>query len=539
MKKKRFTQIFLTLLIGSLLWLSPNETLQHASAQTEIIYYYPIFFKTWSKLTSTSYYMISIDPQFSYDLGCEIGTRDANAAGTQDSVVVLDFSYPICNSNGSFGADLFGFGPVSLSSIATASRNFALGYYQCSASDVESNLVIGIGTNNKPTSCDTAQELTNHGTAWGNMVNQVNQWLQSNGLFGQVQAYGASDIEIGWNTPSLSRAWITGYEEVNAYPLIHFGDAAGCPYEDNPDWTCGGAWTPEDVWYVSWGASSAIPLPLIYLTNGVHAQQWAYLSRYGVSEHGSRMDFTGVFTQSQACAQWGCSGTDNTPDQAYAQLYRELNKYPSTAQELNWSTDIRWILREEAYPDIYGSTGNEPPNNEWVPAQQTIEAIRTDLANPELDATTRRNLTDKLTMLENLVTAIHLARDNPAGKDDRVIIESSAASSPTFQTGLVQNGEIASLPYGAVLSNVWQVQVEDGYFQIGAGSAPGNPAQGAVYVLLTNWDKTESIAQMILADETSGRLAIAEVTESQLTLQSESGKVYHFDLGTWELSPDI
>jgi hypothetical protein len=539
MKKKRFTQIFLTLLIGSLLWLSPNETLQHASAQTEIIYYYPIFFKTWSKLTSTSYYMISIDPQFSYDLGCEIGTRDANAAGTQDSVVVLDFSYPICNSNGSFGAELFGFGPVSLSSIATASRNFALGYYQCSASDVESNLVIGIGTNNKPTSCDTAQELNNHGTAWGNMVNQVNQWLQSNGLFGQVQAYGASDIEIGWNTPSLSRAWITGYEEVNAYPLIHFGDAAGCPYEDNLDWTCGGAWTPEDVWYVSWGASSAIPLPLIYLTNGVHAQQWAYLSRYGVSEHGSRMDFTGVFTQSQACAQWGCSGTDNTPDQAYAQLYRELNKYPSTAQELNWSTDIRWILREEAYPDIYGSTGNEPPNNEWVPAQQTIEAIRTDLANPELDATTRRNLTDKLTMLENLVTAIHLARDNPAGKDDRVIIESSAASSPTFQTGLVQNGEIASLPYGAVLSNVWQVQVEDGYFQIGAGSAPGNPAQGAVYVLLTNWDKTESIAQMILADETSGRLAIAEVTESQLTLQSESGKVYHFDLGTWELSPDI
>jgi hypothetical protein len=321
--------------------------------------------------------------------------------------------------------------------------------------------------------------------------------------------------------------------------LIHFGDAAGCPYEDNPDWTCGGAWTPEDVWYVSWGASSAIPLPLIYLTNGVHAQQWAYLSRYGVSEHGSRMDFTGVFTQSQACAQSSCSGTDNTPDQAYAQLYRELNKYPSTAQELNWSTDIRWILREEAYPDIYGSTGNEPPNNEWVPAQQTIEANRNGLANPELDATTRRNLTDKLTMLENLVTAIHLARDNPAGKDDRVIIESSAASSPTFQTGLVQNGEIASLPYGAVLSNVWQVQVEDGYFQIGAGSAPGNPAQGAVYVLLTNWDKTESIAQMILADEMSGRLAIAEVTESQLTLQSESGKVYHFDLGTWELIPDI
>ncbi len=539
MKKQKFALIFLTLLIGSLIWLSPNETLKNASAQTEIIYYYPIFFKTWNKLTSTSYYMISIDPQFNYNLGCEIGNRDAQKPDAQDSVVVLDFSYPVCNTDGSFGAELFGFGPVSLSAIATASRNFALGYYQCSAADTESNLVIGIGTNNKPTSCDTSEELTDHGTAWGNMVNQVNQWLQSNGLFGQVQAYGASDIEIGWNTPSLSRAWITGYEEVNVYPLIHFGDAAGCPYEDNPDWTCGGAWTPEDVWYVSWGASSSIPLPLIYLTNGVHAQQWASLSQYGVSEHGSRIDFTGVFTQSQACAQWGCSGTDNTPDQAYAQLYRELNKYPSTAQELNWSTDIRWILREEAYPDIYGSAGGTTTPTEWTPAQQTIEAIQSDLANPELDAGTRQNLTEKLAMLENLVAAIDLARDNPAGKDNLLIVESSAAGSPTFQTGLLQNGEIANLPYGAVLSNVWQVQVEGGYFQVGAGTSPDNPTQGSVYVLLTNWDKTVTIAQMILADETSGPLSIIEVSESQLVLQSESGRIYHFNLGTWELSPEI
>lgn len=535
MKNKRFTLILLTLLIGSLIWLSPNENLQPASAQTEITYYYPIFFRTWNKLTSTSYYMISIDPQFNYDLGCEIGARDAQKPDAQDSVVVLDFSYPVCNTDGSFGAELFGFGPVPLSAIATASKNFALGYYQCSAADTESNLVIGIGTNNKPTSCDSSQELTDHGTAWANMVNQVNQWLKSNGLFSQVQAYGASDIEIGWNTPSLSRDWIAGYEEVNAYPLIHFGDAAGCPYEDNPDWTCGGAWTPEDVWYVSWGASASIPLPLIYLTNGVHAQQWAYLSQYGVSEHGSRMDFTGVFTQSQACAQSSCSGTNNTPDQAYAQLYRELNKYPSTAQELNWSTDIRWILREEAYPDIYGSAGGAASPTEWSPAQQTIEAIRSDLAQPELDETTRQNLTKKLVMLENLVTAIDLARENPAGKGSSLIVESSAASSPTFQTGLRQNGDIANLPYGAVLSTVWQVQVEDGYLQVGAGTAPDNPAQGAVYVLQINWDKTGSIARMILAEETSGMLSIIEVSETYLTLQSESGRIYQFDLETWEL----
>lgn len=142
-------------------------------------------------------------------------------------------------------------------------------------------------------------------------------------------------------------------------------------------------------------------------------------------------------------------------------------------------------------------------------------------------------------MLENLVAAIDLARDNPAGKDNLLIVESSAAGSPTFQTGLLQNGEIANLPYGAVLSNVWQVQVEGGYFQVGAGTSPDNPTQGSVYVLLTNWDKTVTIAQMILADETSGPLSIIEVSESQLVLQSESGRIYHFNLGTWELSPEI
>jgi hypothetical protein len=479
--------------------------------------------------------MITIDPQFSYDLGCKIGRQHSHAEGAQDSVAVLDFSYPICNTDGSFGAELFNFGPVPLSSIANASKNFALGYYQCSAADTESNLVIGIGTNNKPTSCDTSQKLTDHGTAWADMVNQVNQWLISNGYFGQVQAYGANDIEIGWNTPALSRNWIEGYQEVNAYPLIHFGDAAGCPYEDNPDWTCGGEWTEEDVWYVSWGSPASIPLPLIYLTNGVHAQQWASLSRYGVSEHGSRMNFTGVFTQWQACNQWTCDGTDNTPEQAYLQLYHELNKYPATAQALNWSTDIRWVLREEAYPEIYGSASSETS-----PIEQAIDTLRSDITRSASDEVSQQNLVDKLAMLENLTSAISLARENPAGKTGLLPFEATAPGDPAFQTGLQQDGDIAGLPYGALVSNVWQSLTDSGYLQIGAGAAPGNSDQGAIYILLTNMDKSSSTAQMILMEEDSGMLTISNVTDTSLLLQSGSGRVYRFDLESWEVfsNPD-
>lgn len=535
MTKKHLLHIILLTLMGGLALLAPAAESQPVSAQTDETYYFPIFTHNWNLMYSTSYYMITIDPEFSYDLGCEIGTRDANASGAQDSVVVLDFSYPVCNTDGSFGAELFGFGPVPLSEIQTAAQNLALGYYQCSVSDTESNLVIGVGTNNRPMSCETSQEITDHGTAWAGMVNQVNQWAIGQGIFGQVQAYGANDIEIGWNTPTLSRDWIAGYEEVNDYPLIHFGDAAGCPYEDNPDWMCGGAWTQEDVWYVSWGASASLPLPLIYLTNGVHAQQWASLSQYGVENHGSRMDFTGVFTQSQACEQWGCSGTDNTPEQAYRQLYDELNKSPETAQELNWSTDIRWILREEAYPDLYPSGGKAASPGELT-LQQTIDALRAELASPGLSADAQQNLIEKWAMLESIAANIHLAKANPAPKSGRSAPETTLSGEPDFQTGIRAGGAIAGLPYGAQLANIWQDQVNGDYLQVGAGSAPGIPSQGAVYILVTSRDKAASTAQMVLAKEGSGMLSIIEVTEASLVLQSESGLTYHFDLGSWSLT---
>lgn len=531
MKKLCLILVVILVMLTSLFWLTPGQDHQSASAQTTIDYYFPLFYKSWQKLTSTSYYMITIDPTFHYDLGCEIGARDANATGTQDSVVVLEFSYPVCNTNDTYGAHLYHFGPASLSEIITASENFALGYYQCSAQDTESNLVIGIGTNNRPDSCETSQEMTAHGAAWAEMVNEVNQWLINNGYFGQVQAYGANDIEVGYNTPALSRDWIVGYQQTNDYPLIHFGDAAGCPYEDNPHWTCGGEWSQEDVWYVSWGAPASIPLPLIYLTNGVHAQQWAYLSQYSVAEHGSRMDFTGVFTQWQACEQWGCSGTDNTPEQAYQQMYYELNRFPETAQDLNWSTDIRWILREEAYPEIYGSAESNLTN----PLPQIIESLQVDLTNRSLNEQDRTNLSDKLTMLENLIAAIELARENPADKSIGSAVHSTSSNPPEFVIGLQENGDMAGLPYGAILSNVWQSRVDDGYLQIGAGSAPGIPNQGALYILLIDSNLTVSETQLILLEEDSGSLSIIDGNGSDLLLESGSGEYYRFDIESWEV----
>jgi hypothetical protein len=521
--------VFLVALMAGLALPGSGEEAAQVSAQGGFVYLFPLFMSQGPQY-STSYYMITVDPDFTYDLGCELGARDAAEPGAQDSVVVLDFSYPVCNADNTYGAELFGFGPVGLSDVQAASQGFMSGYYACSAGDSESNLVLGIGTNNKPTSCDTSTKMTKHGTAWAEMVDDVNQWAVGQGIYGQVQAFGASDIEVGWNSPELSKDWLTGYGEGNGTPLLHFGDAAGCPYGDMTGTTCGNGWTQEDVWFVSWGFAPSLPLPLIYLTNGAHAEQWARISQYAFANHGARMDFTGVFTQSQACEQWGCSGTDNTPSEAYWQFYDELNKNPNTAQELDWKTDIRWILREEAYPEIYRAAESQESS---LPGSITsqIEDIETNLsAQVQVGGNAEGYLTQKLNLLEQVRSQIVAAGAAPALKAGRGAISLPEASDPPFQTGIIEGGSLAALPYGASLTNVWQAETNDGYLQIGAGSYPGDESRGALYIIWTARDKSTSQVTMVTAAAGSGALRIVGVGENGLNIEAAGGTLYQFTL---------
>ena len=537
LKKLTLALIFLALTVGLAVGL-PASAPQTVAAQEDEKTFIPLFTNSREPLYSTSYYMITVDPAFTYDLGCELGSRDQGAPGTQDSVVVLDFSYPVCNADESYGAELFGFGPVPLTEIETAARSFAEGYYQCTGSDNDSNLVLGIGTNNKPTSCDSTAKLTAHGAAWAEMVNQVNQSLLASNMLQQVQAYGASDIELGWNSPTQSKAWLTGYGSLADAPLIHFGDAAGCPYEDRPTLDCGTSafpeWTSEDVWYVSWGFPPSLPLPLIYLTSGVHAQQWAFLSQYAVANHGARMDFTGVFTQSQACEQWGCTTTDNTPSEAYWQLYNELNKYPETAQELDWKTDIRWILREEAYPEIYGA-GSAVAYALPESLDDLLTELSTTVQSPETSREAEDLLAGKLTLLTGLAEKMQAAAANPAPKGQGYVGLPAGTGETTFIEGILPGGAIAGLPYGATITTVWQTRTDIGYLQIAAGASPDHPGQGALFIQHTAWDKASASSHLVLTAEESGSLTILESTPNGLLLQSETGAQYSYALGSARL----
>jgi hypothetical protein len=172
------------------------------------------------------------------------------------------------------------------------------------------------------------------------MVNDANRWLLDKGYGKRVEFAGANDIELSWNGPRESKAWVRGYDSVAEWPFYDYGDAAGCPPRGN----CAGAWTPEDVWYVSWGARTAWPLPQIYTPNGVMAEQWYRLSLYSYRHHGWRMTIAGALSQRIACRQSSdpCRGMDNSPVRAWGQLNQLLNRDRRTAQPLAWSSDFRW-----------------------------------------------------------------------------------------------------------------------------------------------------------------------------------------------------
>jgi hypothetical protein len=249
-----------------------------------------------------------------------------------DAIVVLAFGRPR-HRGGRWGVSLFGDAFASTEAIQHAAQAYARGYQECAGSGTR--LEVALGTSNYGGAVSRK-----HGRAWALMVNQANDWLHRHGLHRSVSFAGASDIELGWNGPAVSRRWVRGYDSAARWRFYNFGDAAGCA----PRGDCLGAWTQEDVWFVSWGARSAWPLPQIYTPSGSMAQQWYRLSLYAYQHHGRRMTIVGVLSQRAACRQSSdpCRGINNSPSRAWHQLQRLLNRDPRTAQPLRWVTDLRW-----------------------------------------------------------------------------------------------------------------------------------------------------------------------------------------------------
>jgi hypothetical protein len=282
---------------------------------------------------ATSYYMRTVNRHTTFRMGCRMGSRVVHGNEPEDALVVMAFGSP--RHRYVFGASLFGRGFADTGQIRRAGIQYARGFAACTKKRPDASLRIALGTSNYG-----SQVGFNHGKAWAWMVNTANSDLARLGLSSRIDITGANDIEPGWSGPKAARAWVRGYDKVNQWPYYNFGGAAGCP----PFGDCLGWWTIEDVWYVSWGAAPALPLPEIYTKSGISARQWYHLSLYSTTKHGSAMTIAGVMSQHRACNQTPdpCHGMNNTPPRAWRQLSRVLNADHRTAQALHWVTDISW-----------------------------------------------------------------------------------------------------------------------------------------------------------------------------------------------------
>ncbi|MEN4010828.1 MAG: hypothetical protein ROW48_02210 [Bellilinea sp.] len=317
-------------------------------------------------------------------LGCAQGTRDHNLPGSQDNLIVLAFG-KMWLVNGEYRVRTYT-NPsnglrfnLTFGELEELARDYILGYLACS--DGVSLLTLAIGvTNYDDMNVDNNVNRFSSdqgflrstayafGQRFADLAQRLNAWLARSGYRGRVWTMGAMDIEWSgqecnndrtycaywWNTPHVTRGWVDGFNanDGGAQTYLNFGACVGCPIVPSLTWRYHRdlPWTQADVYYVSWGAPPALPLPQIYRNDGYLAKQWQAVSLYGDLHLGGAMVFAGVMTQYQACQQRTsdslCPILDNTPEEGWTQMMNELNRNANTAQSvLRWVTDIRWQIR--------------------------------------------------------------------------------------------------------------------------------------------------------------------------------------------------
>ena len=272
---------------------------------------------TWDKLRS---------------LGCSQGSA---AREGFNGVVILNFGEP-WKENNLYGTKLYDqpyYTFVDTSTISHLAKGYLQGFWDCSPANT--HLSLGIGTTNYGPHVDDI-----HGEQWANMVNGVQTWINNPPSYASKLSafFGAIDSELDWNGRVASLNWATGYGRFGTQDY-YYGNCAGCPTEEYYWYDPNGDWTLEDVYLMADGKYHAVPLPQIYSTNGINADQWDYASWYSLINHEYPLAFAGTLTQWDACQdrQDKCDpGTDNTPTAGWMQLFILIK------QELNWSTDISW-----------------------------------------------------------------------------------------------------------------------------------------------------------------------------------------------------
>ena len=261
----------------------------------------------WSIMpTTTSLYEATTDAVTMYNQGC-------SAAKQASGLLVLDWGQPVYMGNGLYGTYDFGGHDDSDSAILHAVANFVQGVWYCRTSST--NLAIAIGESNYYSGY--ALPLTNaawyaDGQQWGKLINNLASFVSDN-HYNNIGIYGAGDLETEWNSFTLTKSMVDGYNNTSSRIFFDFGD-------DSP-----GYWTNWQVWYVAYGARDNMPLPEIYFDADA-TYDWQVLNRWACANEGGPMYIRGVMA----------TFIGNTPAQAWSAMSRATAGDSCTARTLPW-----------------------------------------------------------------------------------------------------------------------------------------------------------------------------------------------------------
>jgi hypothetical protein len=242
----------------------------------------PVFAVPPKPATDWSFYVRTTSNDALYDLGCNQGNYDA--AHNVNSEVILDFGGQASNNAGTLLTVINTY--VSYGTVEGLAEQFAKGYYICTGLDRTTVLDLNVGTNNSAYYVDETG-----GSTWSNVVNAVNNWVNGNNYASQVFVGGASDMEPGYDTQTRTINWINGYAGNHGRYFLDYGSTDGCPQTSHNNGGCNNGWNQYGIWYVSWGAGPAWPLPEIYYQS--QTNQWVQVDLYGTHSQNSTMSFIG------------------------------------------------------------------------------------------------------------------------------------------------------------------------------------------------------------------------------------------------------
>lgn len=258
-----------------------------------------------------SYYM----PSASLSAACQLGITAAQA-GPSKSAIILDWGRPAYDGTdlGTYllGTETF----VSDGDILAATKEFVRCYYNNSSGSEQ--LVVGMGTNNYHLCpCgDLPPSYSSAGALWGSTVNDLGDYIQTNGYSSVVSAAAGDDAEPGWDTAYTTTGdFVDGYNSTASWIMLDYRSMES------------GYWSQPHEYHIAYGAGVNFPFPEIYCEG--QQTDWENLAVWAAANEPPGMLFLGVLA-TYPFQIGNC--TTFSPRAAYVKMLRALQSHSSTYQ---------------------------------------------------------------------------------------------------------------------------------------------------------------------------------------------------------------